>query len=255
MNEAIGSALEAQADDRTARQLGKQIQCLRGIRGVAAGTVARVAAEAWRTHRPRLPDAAEALNATFGQAHEDGLVAVGLLAAAWPDDPDLALDLGLDWGDRLDDIMTADALGWLVLGPIGLQTGTWIEIRDELAGHRRPQGRRTVVAMGLAACPVPVEGPAAAPLREKVGTRKVQMVDAVQAGPVQAVLDRMIRDPHAMVQKALRRLVRAFGDHAPKAAVEWADGVKGGLPRLIGDEIRRARRHAARRAESENLHD
>lgn len=242
MNDAIAAALEAKSDDRTARQAGKQLSSLRGIRGVPMGDVARVAAEAWRVHRPSLPDAMTDLNATFGQAYEDGLVAVGLLGAAWPDAPQAALDLALDWADRLDDIGTADALGWLVLGPVGLHEDAITEIIDELAEHRRPEGRRTVVAMGLAGCPVVVEGAAAAPLREKLGQRRVQMVEAVQVPAVQAILHRMVRDTHPSVQKALRRLVRAFADYAPKSAVAWAEEVRGGLPRLLGDEIRRARR-------------
>jgi len=240
--EAIGERLEASADARTARTSIRQMSSLRGIRGVPAGDIARIAAETWRSHRPRLPDAAPELGALFGQAYEDGLVAIGLLAAAWSDDPDRALDLGLDWGDRLDDISTADALGWLVLGPIGLHTGSWTEILDELSGHRRPAGRRTVVAMALAACPIVVEGPAAAPLREKVGQRRLQMVDAVQSGPVRAVLDRLVRDPDPSVRKALRRVLRAWAAEAPGDAVEWASGIPGGLPRMLGDEIKRASR-------------
>ncbi len=242
MIDEIAAALEARADERTARQANRQFSSLRGIRGVPAGDIARIAADAWRTHHPRLPDDAEELAALFGQAHEDGLVAIGLLAAAWTDDPQRALDLGLDWGDRLDDIVTADALGWLVLGPVGLATGEWTAILDELGGHRRPEGRRTVAAMGLAACPVVVEGPAAAPLREKVRQRRIQMVDEVQTDPVRAVLDRLVRDEHPAIRKALRRVVRAFAADAPEAAVTWAESVPGGLPRLIGDEIRRAHR-------------
>ncbi|MEM6928657.1 MAG: DNA alkylation repair protein [Myxococcota bacterium] len=242
MNDAIAEALEARSDARTARQANRQFSSLRGIRGVPAGDVARVAAEAWRTHRPRLPDDAEELAALFGQAHEDGLVAIGLLAASWSGDPQRALDIGLDWGQRLDDIVTADALGWLVLGPVGLHTGEWVAILDELAGHRRPEARRAVVAMGLAATPAVVEGPAAAPLREKLGQRRIAMVDEVQAGPIRAVLDRLVRDEHPSVRKALRRVVRAFASGAPEAAVGWAADVPGGLPKLLGDEIRRAQR-------------
>lgn len=245
MNLEIAKALDAKADDQTARKLSKQIQCLRGVRGVPVAEVAKVAAEAWRRHRPSLPDDAGALDATFGQAHEDGLVAIGLLGAAWPDDPAGAVDLALDWANRTDDVVTADALGWLGLGPAGLATAAWPEILDELAPHRRPEVRRAAVTMALAGCPVVVEGPAGAPLREKIGERRIRMVDEVQVAPVGLLLDRLVRDPHAMVQKALRRVVRAFADHAPEAAVAWADDIKGGLPRLLGDEIRRARRRVS----------
>lgn len=245
MNDAIAAALEAQADETTARNVARQISCIRGIRGVPTSGLARLGAEAYKTHRPRLPAAAAALDATFGQAYEDGLVAIGLLGACWTDDPQSALDLGLDWADRIDDVQSADALGWLALGPPALAEGAWLEVIDELAGHRRAEGRRVLAAMGLAACPVVVEGPAAAPLREKLGQRRLQMVDEVQAIPVRHVLDRLVRDPDAKVHKALRRLVRAFADGDPEGAVAWADRVPGGLPRLLGVEIKRARRRIA----------
>ena len=242
--EEIGERLEARADERTARQTLRRQSSLRGVRGVPPADIARIAAETWRAHRPSLPDARGELNALFGQAYEDGLVAIGLLAAAWSEDPDGAKEIGFDWAERVDDIFTGDALGWLVLGPIGLGTGAWVEILDELSAHRRTEGRRTVAAMALAACPVVVEGPAAAPLREKIGQRSVQMVDQVQTGPVRSVLDRLVRDPDPSVRKALRRVLRAYATGAPEDAVDWAAGVSGGLPKLLGDEIKRARRRA-----------
>lgn len=58
-----------------------------------------------------------------------------------------------------------------------------------------------------------------------------------------------VRDEDAGVRKALRRVLRAWAKHDPASLVTWADGVRGGLPRLLGDEVQRARRRADREAE------
>src|SRR5690606_1513532 len=106
--EVVSETLELASDETTARKLRKQVSTLRGLRGVPLGEVARIAASTWEASRPELPAAEDALNQLFGTAWEDGLVAVGLLAAALPDAPAEALRVGLQWVDRLDEHGTAD---------------------------------------------------------------------------------------------------------------------------------------------------
>lgn len=240
MNSDVSERLAAAADAETALRAG--IRCMRGIRGVPTGEVARICAEAWRSSPPRLPDDAGGLDRLFGAAWEDGLVAIGLLSTAVQEDPASGLALGLDWAERTDDVTTADALGWLVLAPAALLAGGVDEVLAHLGGHRRTETRRAAAAMGLGFLPEPVEGPAAAALREKVGERHLRLVDQVLAGPLGRVCDRFVRDEDPALRKVLRRVLRAWAASDPRGVVRWADSVPGGLPKLLAAEVAPARR-------------
>ncbi|MBX2799062.1 MAG: DNA alkylation repair protein [Myxococcales bacterium] len=233
--------LDALADADAARRTARHTSCLRGIRGVPPGDIARVTAELYRADPPRLPRDATDIDRGFGGAFEDGLVAIGLLATAVADAPSHALRLGLDWAERTDDVTTADALGWLILAPSTLMTSSLTEALTRLAGHRRPETRRVAVAMGLGFTPTSVEGPAAAGLREKLGERSIRIVDHAQSDALARVCSRFVSDAAPPVQKALRRVVRAWADDDPRRVVRWASTVKAGLPRMLRDEVRRAK--------------
>jgi hypothetical protein len=248
MEEAlISQALEAVADRRTAQTLQKSVRPLKGVRGVPTGEIARIAAAAWKDQPVVIDDDREGLSRLFHAAYEDGLIAIGLLAAALPDDPDAALDLGLEWLKTVDDLFTADALGWLVLGPAILATQSppseLIEPAKAL-DHHAP--RRAAVSAGLAWTPQRLEGPAAAPLRARVGERHLRFVEETHSTFVDALACAFVRDEAPSVRKAMRRLLRAWTSGDPAAVVQWADGVRGGLPKLFKEEVDRARRHAAR---------
>lgn len=244
--EVVSETLEALSDGETARKLRKQVRTLRGVRGVSLGEVARVTASTWEEVEPRLPDAGPALTALFGTAFEDGLVAIGLLAACVPDAPAAALAVGLDWADRVDDVGTADALGWLVLGPAALLAGEPLDRLRPLLGHARPSVRRAAVMAGMAWLPHPIEGPSAAAVRGRLGQRSVQWVDAPQSALLTELADRVLRDEAPEVRKAMRRLLRTWTDSDPAAVAAWHDRwmAHGGLPRLLSDETKRAKRKA-----------
>lgn len=247
--EVVSETLELASDETTARKLRKQVSTLRGLRGVPLGEVARIAASTWEASRPELPAAEDALNQLFGTAWEDGLVAVGLLAAALPDAPAEALRVGLQWVDRLDEHGTADALGWLVLGPAALLSGDPLAVLDPLLSHARVAARRAAAMAGMAWLPERIEGPSAAPVRARLGQKHVQWVDAPRSDAVAALLDRLVRDEAPEVRKAVRRVLRAWADSDPAAVVDWGDRWRrsGGLPRLLSDEVERARRRAGAR--------
>lgn len=248
----VSETLEALADARTARALSKQVRPLRGVRGVSDGEVARIAAAAWTEDPPDPHQDEGELDRLFGAAFEDGLVAIGLLAALVPEDPELGWALGTRWLGRVDDVKTADALGWLVLGPsILLQGGDPAPLFALTADATHPAARRALVSAGLAWTPAPLEGPSAAPLRTRVGDKHVRFVDAPLGGPLEALVDTFRRDEDPAVRKAVRRVLRAWAQDDPAAVVAWADGVRGGLPKLLGDEVVRARRRAARLAAEE----
>ena len=245
MNDAairhLSVELAAKADDEVAHRLKKHVHTLRGVRGVAPGEVSRVVAQAAAALDLDLAQDGPALSALFGTAWEDGLAAIGLVATVVATQADDAADLGLQWADRTDDVGTADALGWYVLGPaavITAQVGDLVALRK----HPRPETRRCAVSAALAWTTEPIEGPAAAGLRAKLGATSLSMVDAPQTELLFAVCSRFARDEAAPVQKAMRRVLKAWAASEPRVVVRWAETVKGGLPRMLGDVVHEAKR-------------
>ena len=238
----VSETLEAMSVGTDARKRARQVKTLRGVRGTPPSEIAQIAAAAWLESPPDLDDP-EALTTLFATAWEDGLVAIGLLAAALLDRPRDGLDLGLDWANRVDDVATADALGWLVIGPGALLSEQPIAgIVGELRDHRRPEVRRVAVMAAMAHLPIPVEGPAAAPLRARLGQSRTQFVDNALSPAVAELVSRSLRDEAPAVRKALRRVLRVWAKADPQAVTSWAETVRGGLPKLLRPEVQRAAR-------------
>ena len=241
--ETLADALEELATRGQARKKGQHIRTLRGVRGVADGDLARLLAAAWTEQRPVFPDDEIDLRQLFYGAHEDGILAIGLIAAVLPDDPEEALELGFELLESVDDVQTGDALGWLVLGPGTLQAGRDPSLLLGLAKTlSRPSQRRAVVMSCLAWLPEPLEGPAAAALRARLGQKDIAFVEQPQSEAVHTLVTGMLRDEAPAVRKALRRVLRAWGNADPAAVVAWAEATRGGLPKLLQGEVKRAQR-------------
>ncbi|MCB9676587.1 MAG: DNA alkylation repair protein [Alphaproteobacteria bacterium] len=244
----ISETLESASDGDTARKAARQVHTLRGLRGTPQGEIARIAAAVWRKDPPSLEDEGP-LSRLFSTAWEDGIVAVGLLAALVPDGPGEAFDIAREWLGRIDDLMTADALGWLVLGPAFAASGADAERLDtfvaELRQRPHPAVRRAGVAMGLAFLPIPIQGPSAAPLRERLGEKALQFVAEPLSPLVHVIAHRFLRDEDPAVRKALRRLLREWVRADPAAVVHWESTVRGGLPKMLSAETKRAHRKAS----------
>lgn len=241
----ISETLEALSDADTARRRRKHLKPFRGLRGTPVTEIAQVTAESWRESATKLPKDEDDLHDLFCTAFEDGLVAIGLLAAAATDVPYAALDLVDRWLPLTDDLETADALGWLVLGPALLASGE--PLATSLLVHRGgPRiARRVAVVAAMAALPVPATGPAAAALRAKLGQKQIAFVDAPLSGHLSSVLRGFVRDEDPHVRKAVARLGRGFGEADPDAAEELLS-LPGGLPKNVRQDwekgIKRGRR-------------
>lgn len=232
------AALEAASDERTAAVRRREIQPLRGIRGVSHGDIARITAEAWTTN-PKLPGDIDGLDDLFSNSFEEGLVAIGLVAACVPDAASEAWDLADTWLERIDDTETADALGWLVLGPAALVTGGGvIDLLSLNHPGRSSYARRAIIASGLALTPAPVRGPAAAALRARIGQRELRYVEAPLDEALAALLTAFARDSDPPVQKATRRVLSEWSASNPEAASEWATTFKGGLPKFLSEVVK-----------------
>jgi hypothetical protein len=240
--EHVSETLEALSDAGTAKAASKQTTSLRGIRGVPTSEIARVADAAWREDPPVLAEVGDELDALFGAAWEDGLVAIGLLATCWSDAPVDAFDRALDWAERLDDSASADALGWLVLGPIAAVLDDADALQHRLRHHHRDAVRRCGLMAAMAWTPTTLEGPAAAPLRAKHNNKKLRMVEAARSDLLAPHLHAWLRDESPSVRKAMRRILRAWANDDPAAVVAWGEAAGGGLPKLLRPEVKRAQR-------------
>ena len=241
----IVRALHEASDTRVAQRRMKQLRPLRGLRGVAPGEVARIAADAWR-QGIRLERDAEALAELFGGAHEDGLVALGLCAAAAQDAPDVALELIEEWMSQVDDLETADALGWIVLGAASTTVSTLLDWSLDLSKDGHPVRRRVGVAIGLSMTLERIEGPAASPLRDRLQARHVAIGHTPSA--LGQLASAFVQDDSPHVQKALARLLRAWATVEPVAAPAWADAQAGGIRRALSAAIAKGARRGERNA-------
>ena len=245
----ISKALHDQSDADLARKRGRHVRPLRGLRGVSSGAIAKVLTDAWSSEGLKLPADGELVHDLFMRSHEDGMVALGLLAAAAPDQPDEALDAAEAMMRLVDDSETADVIGWLILGPALLAMGE--PLAESLAAHKdapHPMARRAAVMAAMAALPEPLEGPAAAALRIRVGQRFVAFVAEPLDEEVGAVATAFFHDQDPAVKKALARLLRTWAEHNPTAALDWLHGLKGGAPRLMREPVEKAAKKALRRA-------
>ena len=252
--EALSKYLEQHSDGELFRKRGKQLAPFRGLRGTPPSELVTLLVNLWKHERPQLPRDMEALHDLFVAAHEDGLVAIGIVAALLPDAPADALDLADRWIPLVDDVETADSLGWLVLGPGLMASGEpFVEtLLEHTDAQFREHRRRMAVMACMAALPVPVEGPAAAALRERTGEKRTAFVTEPLPDLIRPVLDAYLRDTSSLVHKAVSRVCRSWATVQPDAAEAWMEGVPGGVPKKLRQDITRgakkARRIQARRA-------
>jgi hypothetical protein len=241
----ISEELDTNSDRGLATRKSQHVQPLRGLRGTPASEVAKCIAKIWRKEKPSLFDSADDLHSLFLTAHEDGLVAIGIAAAGLTDDADIAMDLATRWLDMTDDVETADAIGWLLLGPALLTTGSWGSI-NRWAGDHRPVVRRAAVMACMSALPVPIEGPAAAGLRERAGEKHLTIVDAPQSRLVSSVMARTFRDSDPLVLKAVARVLRSWGENDPEAVVVFLENIVGGIAKRLREHAQKGIRKGRR---------
>jgi len=251
MNE-ISRRLDQAAKDPVASRRLKQLQPLKGLRGVPLGEVAAIAAEFYQRKPAEFPRDLESLHALFCAAHEDGLVAIALAAVAAIDEPEDGLDLGFRWMELIDDLETADALGWLLLGPALVAQEAGGEL-CALVKDERPVVRRCAVMACLSVLPVRVEGPAAACLRERAGERHIQMTESSNSELVVRVIRLAIRDRDPHVLRATGRVLRAWGESDPEAVALFLANEPGGVPKRLRELAEKGVRKGRRRwTEGEN---
>ena len=103
---------------------------------------------------------------------------------------------------------------------------------------------------GMAWTSTPMEGPSAAGLRSQIGSRNVRWTEHSHDARLSALCDGMLRDETPPVRKAMRRVMRAWGQDHPAAVVAWSEQVRGGLPKMLRAEVDRAKRALKRESRS-----
>jgi hypothetical protein len=243
----ISTNLEAESDGGIAKRRGKQVRTIRGLRGVAPGEIAAQAAAIWR-RGVDLDQDEDALHDLFCTAHEDGMLALSLTAAGVAKWPAVALSLAERWLEMVDDLETADALGWLVWAPalraVGDPVGETLAKKIRSSGE--PVVRRAALMGGMALTPARIEGPVAAALREDWGGDKRGLSEQAASADLHLVAEAAIKDMDSHVRKALGRVLRCWAESDPDAVVAFLASVSGGVPKQLRAEadkgVRKGRR-------------
>lgn len=235
----LSTILSKGSSPAKARGLKKHISPLRGVRGAPGTAITEAINKGWASgvHLDESDDVAT-LKTLFSTAFEDGMVAIGLAAAALPEDPESGLSLCQHWLGFVDDIQTADALGWLMWMP-ALLSGAGKGPSALLdAVDADPYTRRAAVMALMAALPVPIEGPAASGLRARLQQRRVAFVEAPLDEILEDTLPAFLRDENPQVRKALGRVARSWASTSPDRA-DATVRTPGGLHRVIREELER----------------
>ncbi|MFT5587416.1 MAG: hypothetical protein ACI9VR_005026 [Cognaticolwellia sp.] len=249
--DAISEQLEKTAQRDVARKRGKHIKAFRGVRGVPVPEITQVLVKAWNPKLNLIEDG-ETLHTLFCTAHEDGLVAVGLLAAMVPDEPMASLEMVDRWVGMVDDTETADALGWMVLGPALLAAREpWLASLRTFRTEHAWGARRMAVMAGMALLPVPLQGMCAAALRERMGMTRLQFVAEADSPAIHELLHVFLRDEDPRVIKAFIRVARSWGESDPDACEAWLDTVRGGVAKRLRQELERGVKKGRRRVQRE----
>ena len=111
--------------------------------------------------------------------------------------------------------------------------------------------------------PEPVQGAAAAALRERMKSRQVVFVEEVLGDEIERALVAFMRDGSPVVRKAVARVLRAWGTAEPDRVEAVVRDFPGGLSKQLREEavrgIRKARRpvrkHTPRRTDDDDFGD
>ena len=199
MHSAIyyNSKLRALSNAKIAQKKQKEIKGIRGVRGISnQDLIALINEEVW----PSLPEDSDTLHMLYGTAHEDGLLAIALLAVAALESPNEALQLVERWLPFLDNTETADFIGHLIIGPsaFALQES----ITDRITEQENPYAIRAELNSCLAAFPTPAKGVCVAGLRKKFAVDDVIFVEEPHLDWVHEAVSCTMRMEHPLIKKA-----------------------------------------------------
>ncbi len=239
------SCLSAHADSELSKKRTRASKVTRGFRGTPARLIAELLEE---DPTVNIKSEMEQLHRLFMTAHEDGMIAIGLLSVAALSEPDLAAELAERWLGLIDDVESADALGWTVLGPLELQ-----HVGSNAQHYRQWSGvyaKRAWITSLMAALPEPPKGAHVAALRAHLGAEQVIFVEAPAQELLQGAFPAFVTEENHTLRKAIAALIRSWATFTPEAVAEVIDAQRENLPRWLREPYERGvRRH--RRAQAE----
>lgn len=196
-----------------------------------------------------LPRDRKELNILFSQAYEDGLVAIALLSVAAISQPQSSLEIAERWSLMIDDALSADALGTLVIGPCLLRLGSpflarWLDTD-------KPYARRAEIMGLLAGVPECPKGPCVAALRAHFNAKDILFSESVQPSVVHALMHAMTHPFFAPIEKkALIRVLACVAFHAPDQMGEALQTAPTNLPKWQRAAVLKGIKQAAKKAHS-----
>jgi len=238
--------LSAHADSELAKKRRKNIQPFRGIRGVPHQIISEILAE---DPVAELPADRKHLSTLFAQAHEDGLVAIGLLSVACLQNPLAALELAEEWIGMIDDVESADALAKLVIGPAVVSLGLSFQERLDGAKQHSALAYRIEIISMVTLFPEEVKGPCVAALRSQLNQQSIIFSPTINVAPVLENLGIFYREENHVIRKSILYLLRVSASWSYPELEAFLSSLHQGPPRWLRPAIKKGKKTFLKRVD------
>jgi hypothetical protein len=201
-------SLSMAEDKNTFKKMKQQIQPFKGIRGVPYATIAQLLDE---DPSVDIESQSEELHSLFMGSFEEGLIAVGLLSVASLTHPSDSWELAQKWLTMVDDIITTDALGKIVIGPCALQLN--IDIPKELQINNKVYSQRALLMSLCSFVPESPKGPWVSALRSHLQSEQVIFVDKPMTHHYQSLFPYFLKEEQPQLRKSIIYLIQLWSSH------------------------------------------
>ena len=224
-------------DHTVYKKLRQQIQPFRGIRGIPFSVLAT---EIDSEYTVQLPEESDQIHALFLQSFEEGLIAIAMLSVAALTQPNQAWEIAQKWLPMLDDVISSDALGKIVIGACALQLN--LDIPHILSEYNNTYAKRSLY-MGLCAfVPAPPKGPWVAALRSHLQSEQVIFVEEPATHHYESLFVQFLKTEEPLLRKAIAHLILLWSTYDLLSLDKKIESHPQNLPKWLKKSYERGRK-------------
>ena len=201
-------SLKISEDQTVYKNLRKQIQPFRGIRGIPYSVIAKELDEEYTL---QLPEQSEEIYALFLQSFEEGLIAIGILSVASLTQPEDVWEIIQRWLPMIDDVITGDALGKIIIGPCALQLD--LDIPNLISEYDNVYAKRALYMSLCAFVPSPPIGPWVSALRSHLQSEQIVFVEKPATHHYECLFSQFVKTEEPLLRKAIIHLVQLWSSY------------------------------------------
>ena len=198
-------SLKISEDQTVYKKLRQQIQPFRGIRGIPFSVIAKELDEEYTV---TLPEQSEELYSLFLQSFEEGLIAIGILSVAALSQPENSWELVQRWLPMIDDVITSDAIGKIVIGPCALQLN--LDIPNLISEYENVYAKRALYMSLCAFVPSPPIGPWVSALRSHLQSEQIIFIEKPITHHYEHLFSQFLKMEIPLLRKAIVHLVQLW---------------------------------------------